>query len=130
MAEFGIVDNTPELPKPSEVSVLELLVVEESKGRARNARGWFVTVLVALVIACYATVATVGWSRATHVADQRGTAVEQLTRNALRQDAVDTCQDNAFATWLDDALAADGISQGVLLRYYHTCQATDGDHFR
>lgn len=104
--------------------------VRERDGRVRNARIALAAV-VALLLSVSLNIGSVtGWFSATRALDTRNRAVVTLTNSGIRQAKIDSCQDQAFAAWLDGVLEADDIAQGVLAGYYDTCQVTDGKTFR
>lgn len=121
----------------SEVSILQRHYEEAEEGRTRNGRIALILALVVAILVASNAVALAGWFSTSRALEQRNRAVRDLGQNfatqaavAQRQAQVDICQDQALAQWFDDALLSRELEQGVLTRYYSTCERTDGKRFR
>lgn len=121
----------------SEVSKLHDILKVETGGRARNGRIAWVLAVVVLVVSIIAGVAIHGWSDTSSALEERNTAVERLgddlatlNRQGILQGNVASCARDALAVAFDDALVRDNYVEGRLLRFYQTCEDTDGRRFR
>lgn len=113
----------PVLEQVQTVADLHEIILYETKGRARNGLGWFVTAVAGAMVTVLLCIALYGWTRTiSQRDDEKDTAKISV--------AVGDCRADALAEAFDQAIVLDSYEENRLGRWYDNCRATDGRTFR